>query len=293
MLIVPGLSFFSAFPFLLYSNRHSKKINIRVGFSLLFITLIYGIFIAWGSSSFFFDLVFSIYIPLSLLALGLVWNFVTSIKSEMKLVVSLLPSLFFSLLLLVMLFLDRALLDTIYNSLKDAFVALLGSVMELLEIELSDAFFSTVLYMVVIIIFPLLEATGCVSLFISESVAHSKESEWEERVENFEYPTNFVWVFILSLFFFLLTHFVSMSVVVEIAIISFFISMVLIYAIEGFSVLFAWIRKRNQNFKSVVFFVLIFALSMVFPGISLIVLIVLPILGILENFFDLKKRTKK
>ena len=53
------------------------------------------------------------------------------------------------------------------------------------------------------------------------------------------------------------------------------------------------VKRVNEGFRSTTLFFILLLVGLFIPGLNLIVLVGVPILGILENFFDLKKRKKE
>ena len=104
-----------------------------------------------------------------------------------------------------------------------------------------------------------------------------------------EYSPDAVWGFIISWALILLFRFVSAPLLLVIAVMNAAGVWTVIYAIEGFSVVFARVRRHSPAMRSMTLLILIIAAGTIIPGINFIVLIGLPLLGVLESFFDLKK----
>ena len=102
-----------------------------------------------------------------------------------------------------------------------------------------------------------------------------------------------VWGFIVSLAIILLFHFVSAPIALEVIIINIGLLFGVLYSIQGFAVLFSWLRRSMDRLKSMSLFIVLFIVSTVIPGLNFIVLLGLPLLGLLESFFDLKKIGEK
>ena len=103
------------------------------------------------------------------------------------------------------------------------------------------------------------------------------------------FPGLDVGFFIASWALVLLLRFVSVPLLLEIAALNLATVWAVIYAIEGFSVIFAHIRKRWEHVRSMTVLILLIVIGLFVPGINLIVLIGLPLLGVFETFFDLKR----
>ena len=189
---------------------------------------------------------------------------------------------------------DRALFDAFYNSMKDAFAAVMGNTLSSLGIEADiDFLFLLVGVTVGVFVFPFITATACVSFFYYEVRRHSRETDFEDKIASLELNTNTVWLLILFLALFMLGRFISMPLVLSMGFLSLSVTMLLVYSIQGFSVLIAWIKNSGVNLKSSSLFIMLLVISLVMPGLNIVVLFGLPLIGLIENFFDIKSRRKK
>ncbi|MGN1189975.1 MAG: DUF2232 domain-containing protein, partial [Candidatus Ornithospirochaeta sp.] len=122
---------------------------------------------------------------------------------------------------------------------------------------------------------------------------HSRETALDDAVAAIELNTNIVWILILALALFLLGRFISMPLVLSMAFLSLVVTMLLVYSIQGFSVLMAWIKNGGVNMKSTTLFIILLMIILLMPGLNIVVLIGLPVIGLIENFFNIKTRRKK
>lgn len=290
-------SFFSlliSLPLLIFSTKHTKKeTTLLFGVSTL-IVILRSAYLLWGSEYFFFQMLLSLYIPLSLLVAGMVWINTRREGVEKRLVLSLLPSLFLVAVCALLLVTDRALFESIYNGYKDAFVPLIEELISALNLDFdSSVFFDLIITFTAISLFPLVVGANCVTLFIFESTLHSREGDWSEKLRSIEFNQNLIWLLIISLSLFLISRFVSVNVVVFISSMSLTMALLILYGVQGFSVLYTLLSRVMPNLKSISLFFMLLFIGLFIPGLNIIVLLGLPILGILENFFDLKKRKEK
>lgn len=232
-----------------------------------------------------------LFVPLSLLAAGLVWLGTERFNSVKRVVLSILPSLLFISVYLVLFIADRALFLEVYSHLENAFAESIVPLLSMVFNRVNTAVvFRAFLMTILSLILPILLSAVCATFFIYESARHSKEISYDDRVADFELNINFIWIFILSWALLLVFYFISAPVVLEVLTINIALSSLFVYMAEGFTVLYSWIRKRVPRLRSMTLFIIVFLVCMLIPGLNIVILLVLPILGLLENFFDLKKK---
>ncbi len=295
--ILLNLELFSIFfivPLLLFSIRNGEKKAIVLFLANALIIIGVDCFLMRFSLSDKFGVAFlliDLFIPLSLLAAGIVW---LRRRGDHRLLRRLLLTLLPSLILLVFyglfIFSDRALPGELYAAYGNAFAVILEPVMTSLlpgiDIEI---FISLIFTMVLCLLYPVLFIGVCASCFIYETALHSRESGWDETVMRFSFPPDAIWGFIISWALVLILRFVSAPLLLEIAVMNIAIVWALIYAIQGFTVVFARVRRRYKYIRSMTVLIILIAFSLLIPGINFIILFGVPILGVVENFFDLKK----
>lgn len=284
------LSLFISLPLLFFVFKHNRRyVSLVFVIEAVFI-LIKSFFLLRGSEYLFFYMLLDVYVPMSLLVAGGMWIYNNRIKKENRLFFSLIPSFVLFIIGALVLSLDRALLESIYFGYKDAFAVVFEEMSSLIGYEADwDFLFLSIITLFSIMILPITVAAICVNIFLYENALHSKESDFNKKVESIEFNQNLIWLLIFTLFAFLISHFISNELVMIISI-SFMLSLLVIYSVQGFSVLVALIGRGKASFKVLSLFLALFFISILFPGLNIIILFGIPLLGILENFFDLKKR---
>ncbi|MBO8435560.1 MAG: hypothetical protein IAA97_01080 [Spirochaetes bacterium] len=284
----------SVAPLLFFRIRHSRKST----YLLLVIAFIVNLLVSGFLDGFFSAgkeglalLIINMYIPLSLSAAGIMWLGTEGRKILGRLFLTLVPALLILGASALFFLSDRALLENIYTGYENAFTAVAGPVLETLLPGVDMALLSfSALMVFAAFLFPVLLCGICASCFIYETAKHSRESGWEEKVIALEYSPDAVWGFIISWALVLLFRFVSAPLLLWIAVWNLALVWTVIYAVEGFSVLFARLRRHSPMLRSMTLLFLVIVLGTLVPGINFVVLIGLPLLGVLESFFDLKKR---
>ncbi len=284
-------SLFIALPLLSFSSKHTKRETVITLLVLISLLIAHSFYILKGSAYYLFMVLMNLYIPLSLLAAGMIWTSTKGRRVDLRLVLSVLPSLFIVLFCAVVLSADRALFTSVYYGYRDAFVPVLEEMFSSLSLSVDVEFvFLIIMTLAAVIMFPLVTGAVCVTLFIYESALHSREGDWDEKLISLEYSQSLVWLLIILLVVCLVSRLVSVPTVVFILSMSVTAALFIIYGVQGFSVLFSWLKGANAGFRSQTLFFILVLVGLLIPGVNLIVLIGVPVLGILENFFNLKKR---
>ena len=287
-------SLFIALPLLAFSSKHTRKETAVTLVVELVLVVAHSLYQMWGSAYYPFMVLMNLYIPLSLLAAGIIWTCTKGKRVDLRLVLSALPALFIVLVCAVFLCADRALFTSVYNGYRDAFVPLLAEIFTSAGINADvELVFLIMMTLACVIMFPLVVGAICVTLFFFEGTLHSREGDWDEKLLAIEFGQGLIWLLILFLVVSLVSRLVSVPVVVFILSMSVTAALFIIYGVQGFSVLFSWLKRVNEGFRSTTLFFILLLVGLFIPGLNLIVLVGVPVLGILENFFDLKKRKKE
>ena len=279
-------------PLLLYAISHGRKsaaLLIAVEMALLLVLDLFGAGVPGTRTDAAFFLI-AMYIPLSLSAAGIMWLAAKGTRLLKRLFLTLLPAIVFLSAISAFIVSDRALPQILFEDFRNAFAVafaqVFGGLFPSIDIEMLS-------YIVIIgvlsFLFPAILCGICASAFIYESVKHSRESMWEEAVMRFSYPGDAVWGFIVSWALVLLLRFVSVPVAVPVIALNVAGIWTVLYAIQGFTVVFARVRKHSRNVRSMTVFIIVLFAGTLIPGINFIVVLGLPLIGVLETFFDLKK----
>ncbi len=232
-----------------------------------------------------------LYIPLSLLAAGAVWLLIRERRVEARLVGSMLPAVFFFILLFVYLEQDKALLDGVRTYYENVFEVLLSGLFGMTGMSegFMEAFYSALFSVVLSILLPLVMCFVCATCFTYETVLHSRESDWEDKVASVELNGNAIWIFLALWAGVLFSHFVSLPYQLGIALVNLALCVSIAYAVQGFSVVYYKLRMKGRKLKSYSLFLVLVAVAMFVPGINFIIVLGLPLLGVAETFFELRR----
>ncbi len=290
----PFLTLFTALPLLVFSTRHTKNESLVV-FALECLLFIgFSLWSVYGSEYYLFMVLLDLYFPLSLSAAGIIWTCTKGRRVDERLLLSFIPSLLMVLTVSTILCADRALFSGVYTLYEDAFVPYLESIFSSLGLSGDvKSVFLVMISLACVMMFPLVVGATCVVLFLSERAAHSREGGWDEKLCDLEFSEVLIWPLIALLSVSLLACFVSVPPVVYLVSTSVATALMFLYGVQGFSVVFVWIRRGFPEFGSLKLFVILALTGLLVPGLNIIVLTLLPFIGILENFFDLKKRKER
>lgn len=125
------------------------------------------------------------------------------------------------------------------------------------------------------------------SILLSELLIHRSDPTYQERMTRWKLPESSVWIFLGSWTIVLVTLVGDIpfleSVGWNIA-----LTVSLLFMVQGVSILAAVIRRKFPGINSTRIFVLSFLLA-VLPGVNLIPLVGLPLLGVSETWIDYRK----
>ncbi len=230
-------------------------------------------------------------IPLTLLVSGVIWiNSSREKLVEARVTYAMLPLLTLCVAFCIWAVFDRALLAEVYTYYENVFAEMLSPVLGVFEgLEFSSGMFYLIVLSLASLILPGYLLAVCVSSHVYECVKHSKENSWEEKVASFDLHPNMIWGFLIPWAVVLLSYFISVPVYASVIILNLAFSATILYVGQGFIVLFCRLRKRFPNLKSLTLLAITFIVLTVAPGVNIVCLLCLLILGLLENFFDMKK----
>ena len=283
--------FIFVFPLLLLSTRFKKRVSALAILVEAFIVVFYTYLNRAEGELSLLLMLFELYIPLSLLAAGMTWLISEGKRIGIRLLLALLPSILFFIILYVFLEQEPALLDSFLILAEDVFEALLGPFINFgaMDGTLVSFIIETILLVIASLIIPLVLCFVCATCFSFESVLHSRESDWEDRVARLELDGRAIWIFLALWVLVLLFRFISVPTIADVALFNVTLSYTILYAVQGFSVLYYNMRKKGRKLKSYTLFLILLAIALFIPGINFIIVLGLPLIGVLETFIELRR----
>ena len=283
--------FIFVFPLLLLSTRFKKRVSALAILVEAFIVVFYTYLNRAEGELSLLLMLFELYIPLSLLAAGMTWLISEGKRIGIRLLLALLPSILFFIILYVFLEQEPALLDSFLTLAEDVFEALLSPFINFgaMDGTLVSFIIETILLVIASLIIPLVLCFVCATCFSFESVLHSRESDWEDRVARLELDGRAIWIFLALWVLVLLFRFISVPTIAVVALFNVTLSYTILYAVQGFSVLYCNMRKKGRKLKSYTLFLILLAIALFIPGINFIIVLGLPLIGVLETFIELRR----
>ena len=283
--------FIFVFPLLLLSIRFKKRVSALAILVEAFIVVFYTYLNRAEGELSLLLMLFELYIPLSLLAAGMTWLISEGKRIGIRLLLALLPSILFFIILYVFLEQEPALLDSFLILAEDVFEALLSPFINFgaMDGTLVSFIIETILLVIASLIIPLVLCFVCATCFSFESVLHSRESDWEDRVARLELDGRAIWIFLALWVLVLLFRFISVPTIAVVALFNVTLSYTILYAVQGFSVLYYNMRKKGRKLKSYTLFLILLAIALFIPGINFIIVLGLPLIGVLETFIELRR----
>ena len=231
------------------------------------------------------------YIPLSLLAAGIIWTLSRKVNWQKRLALSMVPSVLLCLIYFLLLERDPALLEGVRSQYENVFEGMLSLIVDLEAVgpafveTFNEIFFLTLLS----IVLPTILLLICVNFYLSERSLHSREIGFEDSMSHLELKGWMIWILLGSWALVLMDRFVSLPYAVTVALFNVAVCMVIVYAVQGFSVVLYRLRSKGRNVTSFGMFMFLAAVSLMMPGLNFIVILGLPIIGAIESFFELRR----
>lgn len=127
-----------------------------------------------------------------------------------------------------------------------------------------------------------------ISVVISDCLSSRNDQQWQFDFANMKFPDSYVWVFLVSLVLVLVHNFVpAIPEIIGVIVWNLALSMAILYGVAGVSILVALARKRSTNITATRIVATVFVFCLL-PGLNIIVLLGLPILGVLETWIKFR-----
>jgi len=237
------------------------------------------------------SLAVGMYIPIALLVGAGVW---IGLPKQGMLVRLIVASLFAAIagFLLVLWFRggSESALDTAksFKAIFELLVSqLLGSSLAIgVEVE---TIYSMTVRIVELSFLPLFVGQFGLSVLISELLIHKGDWDYQERMTHWHLPENAIWVLLIAWTVVLATKFVVVPIVACVAW-NIALLLTLLYIVQGIAISAFFIRKRNPKATATRTFVMLSLLA-IMPGLNVIPLIALPLLGVSETWIRFRLNT--
>ena len=239
--------------------------------------------------SVFTALLVGFYFPVSLLVGAAIWIMLQQRRLFARLVSASSFAALFGMVLVWWLSGDSASAQataTVYRDLVEVMVVPLFG--EQLPLGMTaEVLFQTVVSLVRIGFFPLFLGQFGFSAYISELMIHRRDESYQIRMSHWRLPDNAVWVFLGSWMVVLITLIVDIPLLASFAW-NAALACSLLYMVQGMAILAFLVRKRNPGANVSRIFFLAFLLVML-PGVNVVFVLGLPILGVSETWVGYRK----
>ena len=230
-----------------------------------------------------------LYLPINLLIGSAIWILLKEHKSLNRLFFASAFAAISGLALVIWLSSDSAsavATEKVYREVVNATLpAMLGSQAPL-GIN-SNSVFDAVVRVLKIAFLPLFVGQFGLSVLISEQMISRGDEKFQNRLASFTLNENYVWPFLISWTVVLLNLFIKVEIL-EVLAWNSALTLTLLYLVQGMAIISYLIRKKNPRINATRVYILS-ALLMVMPGVNVVVLAALPILGVSQTWINLRK----
>ena len=286
-----ALSFLISFPLLMLSRRYGYKevlLSATVLFGLIIGTNLWQVRGVEFTQLLFCNQVIGLFIPFSLLSASVLW-----VKEEGQSVIkrwfiTILPSLVCFVAIVIWLSLNPTLTTELVENFRQVFELMWNEMLQQLGINLTS-FFDVVMLVLVNIFLPLTVLIISVVSFVATASLKAHDPSFNDSVANFSISERGIWPLLSSWTLVLLGKFVSYPLAVSTLVIAFACISTFVYTFEGFTILYYYRKKNRPLSKAINMFFALTVISLFLPGVNIVLVFILSILGILETWFTLKK----
>lgn len=288
------LVFVFLLPLFIFSSRHGKEIGYAAffGSALTFISTSFLAILGQMDDKVIVALtVFDLYIPLSLLAAGVIWMSARKLDWGSRYFLSLVPAGILYLGFFLWLEHDPALFESIRSAYGNALEYVLSVLLNLEKLDpgVLDKILNVFLMAFLSLVVPSVSVFACANFYLKHRVLHSRENDFEDRIARLELKGYAIWVFLASWAGIFICRFISIPQAVVVALFNVAICISVPYVAQGFSVVFYHLRKKGSRMGSLNLLILLAALLMIAQGINIILILGLLVIGVLESFFELRR----
>lgn len=153
----------------------------------------------------------------------------------------------------------------------------------------AKAIFDLVVVVVKQAFLPIFMGQFGLSVMVSELLINRSDRFFQERMIHWRLPVNAVWVFLGGWAMVLATMLVDMPVLDSVAW-NAALAVSLLYMVQGMSIAANYVLRKKPDATAAKIFVLLLVLAML-PGVNVILLVALPLLGVSETWIGYRKNT--
>ena len=231
----------------------------------------------------------TMFMPTSLILCAVVWVSKDRTRSIFeRIMYAFSPSIVLFLVFEIVLVLAPGLLETLMGAYGATVTGILGPILGL-DGESMDFLVLVVLFALVSLTPSIVLANSLLLTFIYEAATHPEDEAFECRIRNFRVPEWFLYLFLGLWTGVLLCCFITVPMWIVVPVVAFAICTILVYFLQGFAIVDhrLWRRGgRMTSFRLAGWLLLILILVQV---LNAILVFGLALLGVLENWINLRK----
>lgn len=125
--------------------------------------------------------------------------------------------------------------------------------------------------------------------FVSLAITDRKGSAFTERVSRWRLPEVVLWVFLGSWSVVLVTMMVRTGYLPRALALNVALGSALLYAVQGLAIVVHWVRRKSPQANLGRLLTGLFLIVILFPGLNVLVVFVLPLLGVTETWIVYRK----
>lgn len=230
-----------------------------------------------------------LYLPINLLIGSAIWILLKEHKSLNRLFFASAFAAISGLALVIWLSSDSAsavATEKVYREVVNATLPAMLGTQAPLGIN-SNSVFDAVVRVLKIAFLPLFVGQFGLSVLISEQMISRGDEKFQNRLASFALNENYVWPFLISWTLVLFTLLIKVEIL-EVLAWNSALTLSLLYLVQGMAIISYLIRKKNPRINATRVYILS-TLLMVMPGVNVVVLAALPILGVSQTWINLRK----
>ncbi|MFA6774685.1 MAG: hypothetical protein WCQ66_02100 [Sphaerochaetaceae bacterium] len=143
------------------------------------------------------------------------------------------------------------------------------------------------------LIVPMMMTICGIDIFLALLIQQRGSDGLTRKVMAWHLPQDLVWGFLGLWILVMLGHFLSWSYVGMAVAINLAGFVTVLYGMQGFAILLFWLRKRHARLSAGKLFGWVLVLLLFLPGVNMIGVVALPVVGVLETWFVFRRRDKE
>lgn len=287
--LISLLSFLLSFPVLLLAKRYDYK-KVAISALLLFtLIVISNLWMVRGiefDKALFCSFVIGLFIPFSMLSSSVLWVKERGKKLIGRFLISVLPVILGFLAIGIWLGSDVELFLRLEEGYRNIFISAWKDLPLNVDFEL---LFNLAFRLFIMLYLPLIIMLDGIVFFVSSGYINSDSESFNKAVSEIRLDYKYIYLLLFSLMMLVMARFVNFPLFISILITSLLGIMILFYTFIGFSIIYYYGRKRRENAKALNTFFVLIAFVMFVPGVNIVLVFILSLLGILETWFTLRK----